>query len=202
MATYTTQKAPFQKESTYITENNYILLNGIQFSDGTTMSTAASSRQVKIIDGSWAAGNTSAMGASGVGNYAPSDIIFIGPYVSGPRNIVIEIDMDFGGQPTGTAATAITAGETCVLRVLTELKFIGGTTEDLPSQYVTVNAPLCNLPPGGLGLQTHFWTYVYSLSAGQQINGAAMSVELVGPAAGSANTIAIGETNFRVYSAE
>lgn len=167
----------------------------LTFADGTEISTAPVSRQVVIDTATFAAGQTAAQ-VLGIGIYNPPAFVFTAPYFSGPKDIVVELTADFGN--TGTT---ITAGETCVLRVLIEFNLADGTNINLPSQYVPASASLCNPAPAGLGLQTLTASFPYSLSTGQQLSGITLQYDLVGPASGSTNVIQIGSSSVKIYGA-
>ena len=177
------------KDGYQMTTSNSVLT----FSDGTVISTAPVSRQVVQRSATFVAGVTGAM-TNGVGLYSPAAAVLPGEPLSGPKDIVIEIQGDFGN--TGTT---ITAGDTCVLRILLELNLVGGTNVNCPSQYIPASATLCNVFPAGLGTQTFTQAFPWSLEEGQQLSGITVQYNLVGPATTSTNVLAIGASSVKIY---
>ena len=163
----------------------------LTFSDGTVISTAPVSRQVSQATATFASGVTGAM-TIGVGSYNPTAFVFPSE-ILGPKDIVIEIQGDFGN--TGTT---ITAGDSCVLRVLVELNLVGANVT-LPTQYIPASATLCNPFPNGLGTQTFIQAFPWSLFPGQVITGVTISYDLVAPTTTSNYALAIGNSSLTIY---
>ena len=167
----------------------------ITFADGTTQSTAPVSRQVATITATFAAGVTAPQ-VAGQGIYNPTPVVIAPPYLSTPRDILVQLKLAFGG-----AGTSINAGDTCILNYVLQFNYASGLSDNLPSQYIPVSATLCNVPPAGLGPQTFTATYPYSLLAGEDLAGITVQFDLVGPDTTSANVIAIGSSSVTIFSA-
>ena len=184
MATTGTLKQRAQSEVLYNPSNGYITPLGIEFPDGSIVTTA---RKVSIGKVTFPSGLTSSMGTSGVGNFGPPPQTFDTP-ISGP-NVLVEYQVKVGGSPT----TEITDGETPTLYVNGTAVYSDGSTEALNAKVQPVTSVLATSVPSYVSLSQPLYF------ANKQLVGFQMQFKLYGPSTSSDNILTMGQCVVDVY---
>ncbi len=182
MATTTTLKQRAQSEVLYNPSNGYITPLGIEFPDGSVISSA---RLISISQTTIDAANISQAG-TGSGSATPAVGTFTTP-INGP-NVVVEYQLQFGA-----GGTAITDGETCVLEITGEAQYSDGTKDTLDSKLIPVTSV-------GAATSTTFVSASYPLYFDdKQLSGIELNYLFAGATSTSSNKLAIGEATVDVY---
>jgi len=189
MATTTTLKQRAQSEVLYNPSNGYITPLGIEFPNGSVMTTAPNRASIAKI--TFPASVTSGMGNTGVGSYNPPAQTFNAP-IYGP-NVLVEYQVEVGGDQN----TIIANGETPTLYANGTALYSDGSTQLLNSKVQPVTSVLAQSQASYVSLSQPLY-----FGTTKQLTGFQIEFYLFGPFGApnpSTNYLTIGECVVDVF---